>query len=114
MQPKKPPEETECQLCHKQITSKYSWQVRISYCNGGGFYKQKICRDCVAKLTGMPTDRMRFEEVLREYRMEFKISMYHNEHIDPKHLQALKARLDYKKIPIKNYGIPLYYLHGDC
>ena len=103
-------EETECELCMEQIDTKYSWVVHVRYCTGGGFYKRRLCSNCVSKLTGAPMDRIRFEECLCEYRKEFRISKYNREPVSMEHLMRLKKILDDRKIPIRDYGIPFYHL----
>lgn len=100
----------ECELCMEQISTKYSWFIRIGYSSGGGFYKRRICRDCVKKLTGIPEDRMKFEECIREYFIENHLSKYNTTPLDDMHIIAIKKRLEKRNIPIRNYGIPLYYL----
>ena len=100
----------DCEICGELITSKYKWSISIT--NGNrGFFKRRSCRNCIKKITKSPINRIKFFEIINAYALKNNLSKYASEHWSDIHIEKLQKLLNDYKIPIIDYGIPLYELY---
>ena len=97
-----------CQICGKPIRSRYNWSVAVSYAGSGGFFSRKSCRTCVTRVTGAPPERVKFMELLVNFRRKRKLSRFSDEWSEQL-VSEFKAELEEMNIPLKDYGMVIYY-----
>lgn len=102
----------ECELCHNTFTNKYNWNLVLTNGGRGGFYKRMLCSICVNKITKVPMNRIKFFEIITDYARKNKLDKYTSYHWGVFHIEELKKILNEKKIPIIDYGIPLYVFYS--
>ena len=103
----------ECDLCGSETESKYVWTISITYGSAGGIYNRWVCIGCLEKKFDIPRERIRFFEALIEFRKLRKLSRYDCEGWQQHHIEQFTALLLHRKIPIRNYGIPLWEHNGN-
>lgn len=104
----KPKEKIICNICHKEIDSKYKWKIQINY-GSKGYDSLDSCRDCVIEKFNFPIERVLFKELLVNFKFEFKLGPY--DKWNNEQLELFSDILKQKNIPIQDYNIPIYELN---
>jgi hypothetical protein len=98
-----------CEICGEEIEKKSYFKLKLyNTCNNSSFWNRKICNNCIIKKLGIPKERIDFYETLEYFKKNNKIKWY--DKWDKKQIKKLVELLIIKKIPIINYGIPLYFI----
>lgn len=103
-------EEKLCRRCEKEMKT-FFWTMAVSYGNKGSIYKEKMCGECIAEKFDLPIERLRYMEELTAFENK---PHYRSDSWTKAQKREFIRLLEKKKIPIQNYGIPLYWHDEDA